>query len=172
MNKYIKSSAALLLGSSLLLGACGNEDDNKTTDVSNVKTSVEDAIKTAQKEAKGDLESISFDYDEKEKKWAYEVNLKDASESSEVKIDSDSNKVLKKVTEKDNDKETTIVYGDVTPIEDIIDVAKKKFDGEVKEWSLDEDSGVIKYDVELVKDKKSQEFENDAQSKKILKQES
>lgn len=67
MNKYIKQSSALVLGVSLLLGACGNEDD-KTTDVSNVKTDVNAAIETAQKEVKGDLESIFFDYDDKEKK--------------------------------------------------------------------------------------------------------
>lgn len=169
MNKYIKQSSALVLGASLLLGACGNEDD-KTTDVSNVKTDVNAAIETAQKEVKGDLESISFDYDDKEKKWAYDVNLRDDKESSEVTVDANSNKVLKKESEKENDKETTKIYKDVTPVEDIIEVAKKEYKGDVKEWSLDEDDGVLKYDVELVKDGKSKVFEIDAKTKEIIKQ--
>lgn len=40
----------------------------------------------------------------------------------------------------------------------------------MKEWSLDEDDGVLKYDVELVKDGKSKEFEIDAKTREIIKQ--
>lgn len=169
MNKYIKQSSALVLGTSLLLGACGNEDD-KSVDYSEVKINATQAIETAQKEVKGDLKSISFDYDDKEKKWAYDVNLSDENESHEVTVDAVSNKVLKNESEKENDKETTINYKDVTPVEDIIEVAKKEYNGDVKEWSLDEDDGVVKYDVELVKDGKSKEFEIDAKTKEIIKQ--
>lgn len=169
MNKYIKQSSVLVLGASLLLGACGNEDD-KSVDYSEVKINANQAIEAAQNEVKGDLESISFDYDDKEKKWAYDVNLRDENESHEVTVDAVSNKVLKKESEKENDKETTINYKDVTPVEDIIEVAKKEYNGDVKEWSLDEDDGVVKYDVELVKDGKSKEFEIDAKTKEIIKQ--
>ena len=66
MNKYIKQSSALVLGASLLLGACGNKDD-KSVDYSEVKINATQAIETAQKEVKGELKSISFDYDDKEK---------------------------------------------------------------------------------------------------------
>jgi len=156
MNKYIKQSSALVLGASLLLGACGGAADKKEDNASEDKGASTD--------------SISFDYDDKEKKWAYDVNLRDRNESHEVTVDAVSNKVLKKESEKENDKETTINYKDVTPVEDIIEVAKKEYNGDVKEWSLDEDDGVVKYDVELAKDGKSKEFEIDAKTKEIIKQ--
>lgn len=168
MNQYLKQSSALLLGASLLLGACSNED-TQSVDYSEVKTDANQAIKTAQKEVKGELESISFDYNDKEKKWAYDVNLREGNQSHEVTIDAISNKVLKKETEKENDNEKTINYKDVTPIEDIIEIAKKEYNGDVKEWSLDEDDGLVKYDVELNKDGKSKEFEIDAKTKEIIK---
>ncbi|WP_414044355.1 PepSY domain-containing protein [Macrococcus animalis] len=171
MNKYIKKSSALILGASLLLGACGNEEE-KTTDYKAVKTDVNEAIETAQKEVKGEVESISFGFDDKDKKWAYDVNLRGGNESHEITIDADTNKVLNKESEKENDKFTPIQYKDVTPVEDVIEVAQKEFDGNVKEWSLDEDNGVVKYDIELDKDGKSKEFEIDGKTKKIIKQES
>lgn len=137
---------------------------------SDVKTSPKDAIKTAQDEAKGELKELSFDDDDN--KWVYEVKLKDGTTENKVKVDAETNQVIKTKTENENKQDETFNYADVMNIDDAYNVSKEEFDGKVSEWSLKQDDGILKYEFNLVNDKgEKYEVDLDAKSKKVLKSE-
>lgn len=188
---------SLLLSSALALAACNNGDDTqskkakeetKTTsttkeskskeaassdeqaiDLKDIKTTPEQAIQTAKKEVSGALESISFEKDNNQ--WIYDVNILDKQKKShEIKINANNNKVIHKETDSEIEQnEQTFDYGQFTSIDKVFAVAKKSFDGKLKEWSLSHDDGTYKYSLELQKkDGTTKEFEFDAKNLKLL----
>lgn len=149
-------------------------DDNNEASISidDIKTMPEEAIKTAKSKVQGQLESISFDHDNN--KWVYAVSLIDSNNKThEVKVDAENNKIIKTEVEDDTDNVKTFDYGKFAPVDKIIKTAQKVYDGDVKEWSLDHDDGMFKYNLELKgKDGKSKEFEIDAKNMKIISKDS
>lgn len=149
-------------------------DDNNEASISidDIKTMPEEAIKTAKSKVQGQLESISFDHDNN--KWVYAVSLIDSNNKThEVKVDAENNKIIKTEVEDDTDNVKTFDYGKFVPVDKIIKSAQKVYDGDVKEWSLDHDDGMFKYNLELKgKDGKSKEFEIDAKNMKIISKDS
>ncbi|UBH22560.1 PepSY domain-containing protein [Macrococcus armenti] len=149
-----------------------DNNDDQSINFNDIKTSPEDAIKTAQSEVQGSLKSISFDKDDN--KWVYDVSIIDSSNKKhELKIDADNNKIIKSEVDddQDNEKEQTFDYGKFVPVDEVIKAAQAVYKGDVKEWSLDHDDGKFKYNIELKgKDGKTKEFEIDPENKKILSQ--
>lgn len=149
-------------------------DDNNEASISidDIKTMPEEAIKTAKSKVQGQLESISFDHDNN--KWVYAISLIDSNNKThEIKVDAENNKIIKTEVEDDTDNVKTFDYGKFVPVDKIIKTAQKVYDGDVKEWSLDHDDGMFKYNLELKgKDGKSKEFEIDAKNMKIISKDS
>lgn len=146
--------------------------NNHAIKLNDIKTSPEDAVKTAKKEYQGEVKEISF---EKEQgKWAYKVDLQKQGEEAEVVIDDNNAKVINQSTEKEDDynKEKSFEYKDFKPYKEVIKTAQDKFAGDIHEWSLskDDDQGKFVYDIDLEKGNQKQEFTIDAKTGKILKQ--
>lgn len=146
--------------------------NSNTIKLNDIKTSPEDAVKTAKKEYQGDVKEIAF---EKEQgKWTYKVDLQKQGEEAEVVIDNKTGKVLNQSTEKEDDynKEKSFEYKDFKPYKDVIKTAQDKFAGDIHEWSLskDDDQGKFVYDIDLKKGNQKEEFSMDAKTGEILKQ--
>ncbi|APR61462.1 peptidase [Staphylococcus condimenti] len=147
--------------------------NSKTTKLNDIKTSPEEAVKTAKKEYDGEVKEISF---EKEQgKWAYKVDLQKQGEEAEVVINDNDGKLMHKSTEKedDYDKNKSFEYKDFKSYKDIIKKAQDDFDGDIHEWSLskDDDQGKFVYDLDLQKGNNKHEFSYDAKNGKLLSNE-
>ncbi|WP_414044390.1 PepSY domain-containing protein [Macrococcus sp. EM39E] len=179
MNILMKKLLLIVIAITLLCACNDNnngeisKEKSSTNDIdvikeNAIKTDVNDAIKTAKKEVIGDLESISFAYDDQEKKWLYKVNLKEYINAHEVKIDAMNNEIIDVISKKEDDKVMILDYKNVTPVEEIIKIAQRKFDGDIIEWRLDIENANVEYYLKLFKDGKYKEFEIDATTKEIL----
>lgn len=157
-----------------------NTDDDQSSDKAtentvkwdDVKVSPEDAVKTAQKESKGELKDLSFEKETGE--WSYKVELVDGTNENKVLINADDKSVtnVEKEQEDSDDNDQTFKLSDVVKFEDALKVAQDKAKGDIKEWSLSEDNGKLVYSIELKEgNKESTEFTIDAKSKEILEQE-
>ena len=147
--------------------------NSKTIKLNDIKTSPEEAVKTAKKEYDGEVKEISF---EKEQgKWAYKVDLQKQGEEAEVVINDNDGKLMHKSTEKedDYDKKKSFEYKDFKSYKDIIKKAQDDFDGDIHEWSLskDDDQGKFVYDLDLQKGNNKHEFSYDAKNGKLLSNE-
>lgn len=159
-----------------------NSDDNdeqntnqnaktQTIDVKDVKTTPEDAIKTAKSSFDGDVKQV--EYKKENGQWVYDIDLRNNNEEAEVKVSDKDNKVLntKKEKEMDNDNDKTINYGDAIDFKEAVKKAQDQQKGDLKKWSLDNDDGQFVYNIELMTDNGEQELVLDAKSGEVLQQE-
>ncbi|HEC2207704.1 TPA: PepSY domain-containing protein [Staphylococcus delphini] len=159
-----------------------NSDDNdeqntnqnaktQTIDVKDVKTTPEDAIKTAKSSFDGDVKQV--EYKKENGQWVYDIDLRNNNEEAEVKVSDKDNKVLntKKEKEMDNDNDKTINYGDAIDFKEAVKKAQDQQKGDLKKWSLDNDDGQFVYNIELMTDSGEQELVLDAKSGEVLQQE-
>lgn len=155
-----------------------NDDQNtnqnaktQTIDVKDVKTTPEDAIKTAKSSFDGDVKQV--EYKKENGQWVYDIDLRNNNEEAEVKVSDKDNKVLnmKKEKEMDNDNDKTINYGDAIDFKEAVKKAQDQQKGDLKKWSLDNDDGQFVYNIELMTDNGEQELVLDAKSGEVLQQE-
>ncbi|MDK3630352.1 PepSY domain-containing protein [Staphylococcus pseudintermedius] len=155
-----------------------NDDQNtnqhtktQTIDVKDVKTTPEDAIKTAKSSFDGDVKQV--EYKKENGQWVYDIDLRSNNEEAEVKVSDKDNKVLNtnKEKEMDNDNDKTINYGDAIDFKEAVKIAQEQQKGDLKKWSLDNDDGQFVYNIELMTDNGEQELVLDAKSGKVLQQE-
>ncbi|PCF43997.1 PepSY domain-containing protein [Staphylococcus delphini] len=155
-----------------------NDDQNtnqnaktQTIDVKDVKTTPEDAIKTAKSSFDGDVKQV--EYKKENGQWVYDIDLRNNNEEAEVKVSDKDNKVLNtnKEKEMDNDNDKTINYGDAIDFKEAVKKAQDQQQGDLKKWSLDNDDGQFVYNIELMTDNGEQELVLDAKSGKVLQQE-
>ncbi|MBA8759374.1 hypothetical protein GWK87_03400 [Staphylococcus schleiferi subsp. coagulans] len=188
---------SLLLSTGVVLAACGHDDqddhddhqehaqrteqksDNQsnassqnmtTQNVNKVKTQPEDAIKTAQKSFDGDVKKIEYKNDHGE--WVYEIGLFKGNKEAEIKVSDKDNKVIHKEqeTEHEMDNEKAIQYQDAISFKEAVQKAQKKYDGDLKQWQLNQDDGQFVYEIELSSKQGEQEITLDAKSGDVLKQ--
>lgn len=148
------------------------EDNNEqgAGDAEDVEASPENALDIAQEKEEGELTEISFE--EENGKYVYKVDLLDGQNEKQVKIDANEQNVIEVEddTESDND-ENTFKLTDAAVFDEVLKIAKDESDGELKEWTLNEDDGKLVYNIELEQDNQaSTEFKIDAKTKEILEQ--
>lgn len=162
----MKKLVSLVLLGVILVG-CNNSSNDIMT--------MEEAQKIALKEVDGEVIKSSKDHDDG--RTYYEFEIVTASEKYDLEIDGESGEIVKK--EKDDD----YVSNQSTPNSQINQVtiseeAAKKIatdriggTGEFIKCELDNDNGVFKYEIEVVKENKEYDIDVDATTGEITKYE-
>lgn len=139
------------------------------------KISLTQAIDIAKQNAKGDLVSAAFDYDDEKNKGAakskYEVEFVANGTSYEVKLDANTGKVLK-TEEETLDKKDMAEYSAMKQAKVTLTSAMQKaaqsVNGKVIGIEFELKKGQALYDVEVVKDNQIYDVSIDANTGKVL----
>lgn len=139
------------------------------------KISLTQAIDIAKQNAKGDLVSAAFDYDDEKNKGAakskYEVEFVANGTSYEVKLDANTGKVLK-TEEETLDKKDMAEYSAMKQAKLTLTSAMQKaaqsVNGKVIGIEFELEKGQALYDVEVVKDNQIYDVSIDANTGKVL----
>lgn len=135
------------------------------------KISLTQAIDIAKQNAKGDLVSAKFDYDDDDSTSEYEVELVANGTSYEVKIDANTGKVLKTKQEtldkKDMAEYSAMKQAKVT-LTSAMQTASQSVNGKVISAEFELKKGQSLYDIEVIKGNQKYEVSIDANTGKIL----
>ncbi len=138
------------------------------------KISLTQAIDIAKQNAKGDLVSAEFDYDDDGKGAAtseYEVEFISNGKSYEVKIDDNTGKVIETEEEK-LDKEDMVEYSAMkqakVTLASAMQKATQSVNGKVIGVEFELEKGQALYDIEIVKDNQIYDVSIDANTGKVL----
>ena len=141
------------------------------------KISLTQAIGIAKQNAKGDLVSAEFDYDDDDKKnqgavtGEYEIEFVANGTSYEVKIDANTGKVLKTEQEK-LDQEDMAEYSAMkqakVSMDSAIQRATQSVNGKVVGAEFELEKGQATYDIEVVKGNQKYDVSIDANTGKVL----
>ncbi len=139
------------------------------------KISLTQAIEIAKQNAKGDLVSAEFDYDDDDGKGAatseYEVEFISNGKSYEVKIDANTGKVIE-TEEKKLDKEDMAEYNAMkqakVTLASAMQKAAQSVNGKVISAEFELEKGQSVYDVEVVKGNQIYDVSIDANTGKVL----
>ena len=139
------------------------------------KISLTQAINIAKQNAKGDIVSAEFDYDDDDKKGAatskYEVEFISNGTAYEVKIDANTGKVIKTKQEK-LDKEDMAEYSAMkqakVSLTSAMQKAAQSVNGKVIGAEFELEKGQATYDIEVVKNNQIYDVSIDANTGKVL----
>ena len=138
------------------------------------KISLTQAINIAKQNAKGDLVSAEFDYDDDGKNKGtgkYEVEFVSNGTSYEVKIDANTGKVLKtkqgKLDKKELAEYNTMKQAKVT-LTSAMQKAAQSLNGKVISAEFELEKGQSVYDIEVVKGNQIYDVSIDANTGKVL----
>lgn len=138
------------------------------------KISLTQAINIAKQNAKGDLVSAEFDYDDDGKNKGtgkYEVEFVSNGTSYEVKIDANTGKVLKTKQEK-LDKKELAEYNAMkqakVSLTSAMQKAAQSLNGKVISAEFEVEKGQSVYDIEVVKGNQIYDVSIDANTGKVL----
>lgn len=135
------------------------------------KITLMQAIDIAKQNAKGDLVSAKFDYDDDDATSEYEVELVANGTSYEVKIDANTGKVLKTKQEaldkKDMAEYSAMKQAKVT-LTSAMQTASQSVNGKVISAEFELKKGQSLYDIEVIKGNQKYEVSIDANTGKVL----
>ena len=135
------------------------------------KISLAQAINIAKQNAKGDLVSAEFDYDDDDATSKYEVEFVGNGTSYEVKVDANTGKVLKTKQEKLDKKElaeySAMKQAKVT-LTSAMQKAAQSLNGKVISAEFELEKGQSVYDIEVVKGNQIYDVSIDANTGKVL----
>ncbi|WP_352339178.1 PepSY domain-containing protein [Psychrobacter sp. 16-MNA-CIBAN-0192] len=135
------------------------------------KISLTQAITIAKQNAKGDLVSAEFDYDDDNATSKYEVEFIGNGTSYEVKIDANTGKVLKteqeKLDKKDMAEYSAMKQAKVT-LTSAMQTAAQSVNGKVISVEFELDKGQSVYDIEVVKGNQIYDVTIDGNTGKVL----
>lgn len=135
------------------------------------KISLTQAINIAKQNAKGDLVSAEFDYDDDDATSKYEVEFVSNGTSYEVKIDANTGKVLK-TKQKKLDKKELAEYSAMKQTKVTLTSAMQKaaqsLNGKVISAEFELEKGQPVYDIEVVKGNQIYDVSIDANTGKVL----
>ena len=162
-------SAVFVLGGAFAVGASNNDDGTKVeAKANNAKTILgyDEVKKIALQKVDGVVEEIEL---EREANTAvYEVDIEKDDIDYDLHIDAYSGEVYSV----DRDDEVMMMifsnYKNVISQADAIAIAEKAANGKVVEIELDEDDGLLKYEVEFRTDRGEAEVEIDATTGNVL----
>ena len=161
-------SAVFVLGGAFAVGASNNDDGSKVeAKANNTKTILgyDEVKQIALQEVNGVIEEIEL---EREANTAlYEVDIEKDDIDYDLHIDAYSGEIYS-VDRDDDDDDDFSNYKNIISQDDAIAIAEKAANGKVEEIELDEDDGLLKYDVELRTDRGEAEVEIDASTGNVL----
>ncbi len=139
------------------------------------KISLSQAIDIAKQNAKGDLVSAKFDYDDDDDKGTatseYEVEFISNGSSYEVKIDANTGKVIgtdqEKLDKEDMAEYSALMQAKVT-LTSAMQKATQSVNGKVIGVEFELEKGQALYDIEVVKDNQIYDVSIDATTGKVL----
>lgn len=135
------------------------------------KISLTQAIAIAKQNAKGDLVSAEFDYDDDDATSEYEVELVANGTSYEVKIDANTGKVLK-TKQESLDKKDMAEYSAMkqakVSLTSAMQAASQSVNGKVIAAEFELEKGQSIYDIDVVKGNQKYEVSIDANTGKVL----
>ena len=139
------------------------------------KISLTQAIDIAKQNAKGDLVSAEFDYDDEDGNGAatseYEVEFISNGTAYEIKIDANTGKVIEtdeeKLDKKDMAEYSALMQAKVT-LTSAMQKATQSVNGQVIGVEFELEKGQALYDIEVVKDNQIYDVSIDANTGKIL----
>ena len=139
------------------------------------KISLTQAIDIAKQNAKGDLVSAEFDYDDDDKKGAatskYEIKFISNGSAYEVKVNANTGKVIKTKQEK-LDKEGMAEYSAMkqakVSLTSAMQKATQSVNGKVIGAEFELEKGQATYDIEVVKNNQIYDVSIDANTGKVL----
>ena len=135
------------------------------------KISLTQAIAIAKQNAKGDLVSAEFDYDDDDATSEYEVELVANGTSYEVKIDANTGKVLK-TKQESLDKKDMAEYSAMkqakVSLTSAMQTASQSVNGKVISAEFELEKGQSIYDIEVVKGNQKYDVSVDANTGKVL----
>lgn len=135
------------------------------------KISLTQAIAIAKQNAKGDLVSAEFDYDDDDATSEYEVEFVANGTSYEVKIDANTGKVLK-TKQESLDKKDMAEYSAMkqakVSLTSAMQTASQSVNGKVISAEFELEKGQSIYDIEVVKGNQKYDVSVDANTGKVL----
>ena len=135
------------------------------------KISLTQAIAIAKQNAKGDLVSAEFDYDDDDATSEYEVEFVANGTSYEVKIDANTGKVLK-TKQESLDKKDMAEYSAMkqakVSLTSAMQTASQSVNGKVISAEFELKKGQSFYDIDVVKGNQKYEVSIDANTGKVL----
>ena len=139
------------------------------------KISLTQAIDIAKQNAKGDLVSAEFDYDDEDGNGAatseYEVEFISDGKAYEIKIDANTGKVIEtdeeKLDKKDMAEYSALMQAKVT-LTSAMQKATQSVNGQVIGVEFELEKGQALYDIEVVKDNQIYDVSIDANTGKVL----
>lgn len=139
------------------------------------KISLTQAIDIAKQNAKGDLVSAEFDYDDEDGNGAatseYEVEFISNGTAYEIKIDANTGKVIEtdeeKLDKKDMAEYSALMQAKVT-LTSAMQKATQSVNGQVIGVEFELEKGQALYDIEVVKDNQIYDVSIDANTGKVL----
>ena len=135
------------------------------------KISLTQAIAIAKQNAKGDLVSAEFDYDDDDATSEYEVELVANGTAYEVKIDANTGKVLK-TKQESLDKKDMAEYSAMNQakvsLTSAMQTASQSVNGKVISAEFELKKGQSFYDIDVVKGNQKYEVSIDANTGKVL----
>ncbi|MFD1428607.1 putative membrane protein YkoI [Kroppenstedtia sanguinis] len=149
-------------------GSSPQKEENQTEQ----KLSEQEVMKIAKDEFDGKVTEVELKY--KGETPVYEVELIKAGTEAEIKVDSNSGKILKKETEtKETDnaalpEEDVFKPGITMKQAEKIALHEAGEKGQIKEIKLEKEDGQLIYEVEIQSGTQETEIEMDAQSGKVL----
>jgi uncharacterized membrane protein YkoI len=174
--KMMNKKLGLIIGSMVGATVLGLGVYHSSADAKDTKLNTDNIQQMVSEQYPGTITELELDKEGTKK--VYEVEVRDGDTETDLKLDADTGEVLKEKSEvvdaddddiDDNEKENTVAKtDDLISEKKATDIAKKEFDGEVREVELDEDDGRVVYEIELVKDKKEADFDIDAVTGEIL----
>lgn len=123
--------------------------------------------------ARGEFEGVvtQVDLDRYRDGHYYDIEMESDTEDFEIKIDATTLEILESETESDNDldeEELAKFNGEIASIEELVESTREYFDGIIEDIDLDEDDGVIIYEVDITDDHLDIELEINAEDLSII----
>lgn len=145
----------------------GEEVKQKQTSNTNEETlSIEEAIKIAQEEGKGNVTDVELEWERGN--LVYHVELQGNGTETDVELNAKTGEVFKVKSEKEDDQDEEITLDQkLFSASEAIQLAEKEADGKFNELQLDDDHGTLIYDIEL-EGKQEAEIKIDALTGKVL----
>ena len=164
-------SAVFVLGGAFAVGASNNDSGNKVdAKVNQAKTILgyDEVKKIALQEVDGVIEDIELE--RKGNTAVYEIEIEKGNIDYDLHIDAYSGEIysVDRDDDDDDDDNNFVNYENIISQSDAIAIAEKAVNGKMKEIKLDEDDGLLKYEVELRTDRGEAEVKMDASTGNVL----
>ena len=123
--------------------------------------------------ARGEFEGVvtQVDLDRYRDGRYYDIEMESDTEDFDIKIDATTLEIIQSETESDSnldEEELAKFNGEIASIEELVESTREYFDGIIEDIDLDEEDGVIIYEVDITDDYLDIELEINAEDLSII----